>query len=560
MIERQPFVVAAVTSRLVGSLNSFKGRLVELVREQNLEVQDSLLAQMKELDELYRQVNPYFEALLTRRIRPFVDKNKELRSNDAKGLMKKVERDCIWQPASEIIDEPTKIDNLPRFSHLSSNSRIQFANSDTSLIIEELRFVSKSGPLKTVISASTLTDADRCLQCRSMLNIQSIPCSGSLCQSVSSMLIKSTSHQTIAGLRDIHWMNVSDAGTITATDYNMRTMMHDIGTGQSIEISHYSTVCIVHKDKFLFIENMVKVGNIGIAVTHCSFENHRSTFAQYQKKDSCGSYYQVSIFVDGELKGELDRHAAKVVGSSNGWRNDGRSWVSDCIWTDRDRVVYREAGSLRLVQASLEDIRKGIYSTVYFKVPPEMSMQKVNHFWMGDGKYAILWRKGNYIESDSKFVVQSPLIDGLFCWMLIRGLPSLGGIVTLSMATGNSNPSNPASKRQITISSNLKSKTSSAIFESNYIDSKAIVSRVIDVRQTGNYAVMLAAGVVRYVHVFSVSRSGVCVLKSNIDASMNGDSGRGKINTLAVFDNAMFVSYGQENDGAKYVRMMLDFN
>lgn len=374
------------------------------------------------------------------------------------------------------------------------------------------------------------------------------------------MLIKSTSHQTIAGLRDIHWMNVSDAGTITATDYNMRTMMHDIGTGQSIEISHYSTVCIVHKDKFLFIENMVKVGNIGIAVTHCSFENHRSTFAQYQKKDSCGSYYQVSIFVDGELKGELDRHAAKVVGSSNGWRNDGRSWVSDCIWTDRDRVVYREAGSLRLVQASLEDIRKGIYSTVYFKVPPEMSMQKVNHFWMGDGKYAILWRKGNYIESDSKFVVQSPLIDGLFCWMLIRGLPSLGGIVTLSMATGNSNPSNPASKRQITISSNLKSKTSSAIFESNYIDSKAIVSRVIDVRQTGNYAVMLAAGVVRYVHVFSVSRSGVCVLKSNIDASMNGDSGRGKINTLAVFDNAMFVSYGQENDGAKYVRMMLDFN
>ena len=102
MIDRQPFAEAAITSRLVYVLKNFKTKVVDLVDQCGFEIEATLREQMEEIDGLYGQQRPYFEALLIRRIQPFVDNNRRARSNATLNQMNAVLRDLIWQPVSEI--------------------------------------------------------------------------------------------------------------------------------------------------------------------------------------------------------------------------------------------------------------------------------------------------------------------------------------------------------------------------------------------------------------------------------------------------------------------------
>ena len=55
MIDRQPFTLAAITTRLVNVLKNFKSRVGDLVEECGKEIEATLREQMKEIDGLYGQ-------------------------------------------------------------------------------------------------------------------------------------------------------------------------------------------------------------------------------------------------------------------------------------------------------------------------------------------------------------------------------------------------------------------------------------------------------------------------------------------------------------------------
>ena len=161
MINRQPFAEAAITSRLVNVLNNFKSKVGALVEECGTEIEATLREQMKEIDGLYGQQRPYFEALLTRRVEPFVDNNKRARSNATLLQVNAVVRDLIWQPLADIEDAAVE----PQIVHQNEDSEDgQHQPEEAPLVIAEVNFRSSKPatvePQLSTINFTCIGDSD----------------------------------------------------------------------------------------------------------------------------------------------------------------------------------------------------------------------------------------------------------------------------------------------------------------------------------------------------------------------------------------------------------------
>ena len=140
MIDRQPFTLAAITTRLVSVLKNFKSRIGDLVEECGKEIEATLIEQMKEIDGFYGQQRPFLEALLTRRVQPFVDRKKREGLNASLTQVGSVVRDLIWQPLADIEDEVKEPESDHQSYDSGKDSSSQDEPEDVPLDIHEINF------------------------------------------------------------------------------------------------------------------------------------------------------------------------------------------------------------------------------------------------------------------------------------------------------------------------------------------------------------------------------------------------------------------------------------
>ena len=165
MIERQPFAEAAITSRLVNVLTAFKNKVGALVEECGTEIEATLREQMQEIDGLYGQERPYFEALLTRRVQPFVDNNRRARANATLHQVNAVVNNLIWQPLADIEDAAVVEPQIIRQDRDSEDDRPNNRqHEDEPLDIEEVNFQSSKPaavePQMSTINFTCIGDSD----------------------------------------------------------------------------------------------------------------------------------------------------------------------------------------------------------------------------------------------------------------------------------------------------------------------------------------------------------------------------------------------------------------
>ena len=164
MIDRQPFAEAAITSRLVNVLNNFKSKVGALVEECGTEIEATLREQMNEIDGLYGQQRPYFEALLTRRVQPFVDNNRRARSNATLHQVNAVVRDLIWQPLADIEDAAVEPQIVRQNGDSEDDRSSQHQPEEAPLVIAEVNFRSSKPatvePQLSTINFTCIGDSD----------------------------------------------------------------------------------------------------------------------------------------------------------------------------------------------------------------------------------------------------------------------------------------------------------------------------------------------------------------------------------------------------------------
>ena len=165
MIERQPFAEAAITSRLVNVLTGFKNKISAAAEECSIQIEATLREQMHEIDVLYGQERPYFEALLTRRVQPYVDNNRGARANATLHQVNAVINNLIWQPLADIEDAPAVEHQIIYQDRDSEDERpANHQDEDESLEIEEVNFRSSRPavvrPQMATINFTCIGDSD----------------------------------------------------------------------------------------------------------------------------------------------------------------------------------------------------------------------------------------------------------------------------------------------------------------------------------------------------------------------------------------------------------------
>lgn len=164
MIERQPLAEAAITNRLLQVLTSFKNKVGTLVEECSAEVEATLREQMREIDGLYGQQRPYFEALLTRRVQPFVDGNRRARANATLEQVNTVVNDLIWQPLADIEDAAVEVRIVRENRDSEDDGSSQHQPEEAPIDIQEVKFWSSKPatvrPQLSTINFTCIGDSD----------------------------------------------------------------------------------------------------------------------------------------------------------------------------------------------------------------------------------------------------------------------------------------------------------------------------------------------------------------------------------------------------------------
>ena len=136
-------------------------------------------------------------------------------------------------------------------------------------------------------------------------------------------------------------------------------------------------------------------------------------------KDNEDSYIRSLAVMRGlTMAGFIDRHVSV-------FKADRRS-PQDCVWFDKNRLVFRESGTKILVEYKLADLRGEPNADKLFDkgqvcaVPGGMDGQPVSHAWLhqNSDKMAILWADGRfYLPTSGKI---HDCLDGGAKWQMIR--------------------------------------------------------------------------------------------------------------------------------------------
>ena len=216
--------------------------------------------------------------------------------------------------------------------------------------------------------------------------------------------------------------------------------------------------------------------------------------------------------------------------------------------------------TLRLLEVSVDALKTGPCEAKYMAVPANMSTEPAVHVWMDDGKYAILWSNGNYTISSSSSVgiVQNPMLNGVdrLIWLLIRGITLLNGVLCVSMIKGREKPKVNA---KIIFSLKVKSEIHKAVIDTLYTDGRSLVTRLTKVKQTTTSTTLMAITAVRYVHIVTLTKSGVHVIKTNIDISHDDTTAAGTLGNAFVHGTTGLIGY-RDTKGAKLARIKFNLN
>ena len=144
VIQRQPFAESAITTTLLNCLEQFKGKLSGLVEECNNNLATTLRQQMQDIDRSFGQQRPYMEALLTRRVQPFVQERRQLREAATVEAVDTAIRNLVWEPLGDVVEEADEAPHQEaHYQHEDEGQRANQPQEDEDFSVEDVRIVSR---------------------------------------------------------------------------------------------------------------------------------------------------------------------------------------------------------------------------------------------------------------------------------------------------------------------------------------------------------------------------------------------------------------------------------
>lgn len=225
----------------------------------------------------------------------------------------------------------------------------------------------------------------------------------------------------------------------------------------------------------------------------------------------------------GSLIGLLDSHVSRHLFDK---KIDCSVFYSDVLWHDSQKLLFKQAGSQRLMQCNFEALHRGELVCEFAEIPAGMEEVKVSYVWVHytSQRKAVLWQDGRFTTLEDPDLVQRAFTCEISNWQMLR--PVFKDIY-LFCGLYSKTVFSSIFYLYDSKSSQINARSSVDLIGKNYCFT---VDKLLEIKRSSRKVMMLAVGAAGGVHLLECSRDSITLINTNFEMPK-------KFTEICVVDN-----------------------